>query len=111
MARVPAGIKRAELDELLDLDEQIKALEVRRDVLKDKVKRVFGDITGTRVHGVVVLDFGVQNRFDPAAFAEVYPSEKRPEFYALAVNAKAIPKELKAGFVTPTRQLSISRAA
>ena len=111
MARVPAGIKRTELQELLTIDEQIKELEARKVILRDKALRAHGDFRGTRVYGDVVLALTEANVFDAALFGERYPAEEHPTFYRLAVNTAAVPKDLKAQYGNPVPRLSVRRAA
>lgn len=110
MARVPAGIKKAELVELLEIDEQIKALEARKAVLRDKALRAHGDFVGSRVYGDVIFTLTLANTFDSTSFAAANPFDQHPEFYRHAVNASAVPKELKEQFVTPVQRLSVRRA-
>lgn len=111
MARIPAGVKKPELVELLDVDEQIKTLTARKKVLQDKVMRAYGDQLGTFVHAPVILAFAEAKNFDAGAFAERYPAERHPAFYASTVDRDAVPKELREQFVVPVRRLTVRRQA
>lgn len=107
---LPPGITRRELQRLLDLDEQIKVMEKERDALKDKVKRALPDVVGPKVYGEVILMLGVQNRFDPAAFARDYDPISHPEFFEVQVAQDRVPEQLQREYVQPVQTLAVKRA-
>ena len=109
--RVPAGIKKTELVELLEVNEQIKTLTERKKLLEDKTKRAYGDFLGTAVHNPVVLAFTEAKTFTPDLFAEAYPATRHPGYYATTVDRDSIPKELREEFIVPVRRLAVRRQA
>ena len=111
MTRTPAGIKRAELVELLEVDEQIKQLTMRKLILRDKALRAHGDFLGTAVYGPVVCTLSEARTFDPDSFASQHPAEQHPAFYRATVDRDAVPKELRDAHSVPVRRLSVRRAA
>lgn len=112
MARVPAGVRRIELVELLELSEQIKQLDQRKKELVDKAKRAHADLgPDTYVYGPVVLLLTEAKKFDADAFADRYPAEQHPGYYASTVDRTAVPEGLRGKFVLLERRLEVKRAA
>lgn len=107
---LPRGITRRDLNRLLDLDEQIKAMEKERDALKDRVKRALPNVVGPKVYGEVVLILGVQNRFDPAAFARDYDPITHPEYYEVQVAQERVPEAVQREYAVPVQTLGVKRA-
>lgn len=112
MARIPAGVKRAELIELVDIAEQIKSLDRRKKELVDKAKRAHAHLgPDTYVYGPVVLLLKESRKFDLDGFAKAYPIEAHPSFYSPAIDRTLIPEQLRGQFVTLERSLEPKRAA
>ena len=118
MARVPAGVKRAEIIELLEIKEQLKPLQAREKELADKVKRAHGPLLDavdaksiTRPYGPAIVTVLDKAKFDVASFSEKYPVLRHPVYYASTVDSKAVPDELRGRFVILERSLSVVRAS
>lgn len=114
MADLPNGLTQDEVDEYLKLDAGIKRLQVRHDILNEKIKNAHqGKKAQAYVYGGVIVTIQDKTKFDAEEAEEALPyyDPKNRKLYRHVIDPEALQPDVKAKFTHhATRALIVRKA-